>query len=275
MDGSALKNPHAGLKNANPRGHLNGQAHARFGIFDIDSIPNFNGQFFASGFSFDGTFNSHWYVNTVGNPPQLGGTTTINAPIIPVSLDLRNFDGSPRFVNGHRLISDVTPFIQPTLNSPVFANANWETGSAPTQITDAMQRAEFFKSAKPDWHTLLSPVVKTARTMTLIRGTYAFALNADGSCCRFVLVDANTFVNKLFPPTFPVDNSTVIGAAELAGDMTTKDITTLLFPNTFLFVGNTSNCCILGFHSYDFEPGVPENGNRERRYVMNYSSWIS
>src|ERR1700746_2825079 len=34
-------------------------------------------------------------------------------------------------------------------------------------------------------------------------------------------------------------------------------------------------CCVLGFHSYDFEPGVPSNGNLERRYVLNYSSWIS
>jgi hypothetical protein len=31
---------------------------------------------------------------------------------------------------------------------------------------------------------------------------------------------------------------------------------------------------VLGFHSYDFEPGVPSNGNRERRYVMMYASWI-
>ena len=31
---------------------------------------------------------------------------------------------------------------------------------------------------------------------------------------------------------------------------------------------------MLGFHSYDFEPGVPSNGNRERRYVMMYASWI-
>ena len=32
---------------------------------------------------------------------------------------------------------------------------------------------------------------------------------------------------------------------------------------------------MLGYHSYDIEPGIPANGNLERRYVMNYSSWIS
>ena len=66
----------------------------------------------------------------------------------------------------------------------------------------------------------------------------------------------------------------MIGAAELAGDMTTRDISSLLFNNVYLYDGTPDNCCVLGFHSYDFEPGVPSNGNRERRYVMMYASWI-
>jgi hypothetical protein len=47
--------------------------HARFGIPNIDSTNP----------------NQHWYTNTVGNPPQMGGTTTINAPMVPVSLEGR------------------------------------------------------------------------------------------------------------------------------------------------------------------------------------------
>jgi hypothetical protein len=273
---AALSGAHPHTQGVGPRGHLNGQAHARFGIFGIDSIPNFNGQYFTAGVDNSGNFNSHWYYNTVGNPPQLGGTTPINAPIVPVTLDLRNFDGSPRFVGGKRLISSPTAFVTPVLNSPVFANSSWDTSSTPTQITDAIQRAEYWGSAKSDWHTVLNPSVKTGRTMTLVRGTYRFALNADGSCCFFVLIDYGTFVNKLFPPTVPVDNTTVIGAAELAGDMTTSDMTTLLFPNAYLYLGgNPNDCCILGFHSFDFEPGDASNSNRDRFYVMNYSSWIS
>jgi hypothetical protein len=191
-------------------------------------------------------------------------------------VDLRNADGSPRFVNGQRLISRPDAFIEPTLNSPIFQNFTYSSSGVPTQYADAVQRAEFFDRAKPDWHTLLNPSVKTGRTMVLIQGTYRFSLNADGSCCRFVLVDINTFQNELFPPTFPVDDSTPVGAAELAGDITTQDISTFLFPNTYLyFNGDPTQCCVLGFHSYDFEPGVPSNGNLERRYVLNYSSWIS
>jgi hypothetical protein len=258
-----------------PHAHLNGQAHARFGIPNIDSLVNFNGHYFADGFDPNGNPNTHWYYNTVGNPPQLGGTTTINAPVVPVSLDLRNADGTPRFVNGKRLFSDVTPFIAPTMNSPTFQNSNYSSSAVPTQFSDAIQRAEYFNGAKDDWHTLLAGSVKRPRVMVLIQGTYRFALNSDGSCCRFVLVDINTFINALFPAV-ATDTTTPIGAAENAGDITTKDISTFLFPNTFLyFNGNPNDCCVLGFHSYDFEPGTPTNGNVEHRYVVNYSSWIT
>ncbi|HEX4166455.1 MAG TPA: hypothetical protein VHZ55_13385 [Bryobacteraceae bacterium] len=257
-----------------PRGHRNGQGHAN-GIPNIDSLVNFNDHFQAQGVDQNGNAQIIWYYNMVGTAPQHHGTTTFNAPIVPVTLDLRNADGSPRFVNGKPLISSPAQFVQPLLDSPIFQNFSYSSSNDATQYTDAVQRAEFFNRAKSDWHTMLNPSVKTGRTMVLLRGTYQFALNADGSCCAFVLVDSNAFGNALFPPTFPVDNSTPVGAAENAGDITTKDISTFFFPNTYLYVGNPGNCCILGFHTYDFEPGIPSNGNLERRYVLNYSSWIS
>jgi hypothetical protein len=111
--------------------------------------------------------------------------------------------------------------------------------------------------------------------MVLIRGTYRFALNPDGSCCFFVLVDILTFENALFPATAS-DTTTPIGAAENAGDIRTRDMSTFLFPNAFLyFNGDPTQCCVIGFHTYDLEPGGADNGFRERRYVVNYSSWIS
>ena len=258
-----------------PHAHLNGQAHARFGIPNIDSLVNWNDHYFTDGFDTNGNPQREWFTNTVGNPPQHKGTTTFNAPIVPVSIDLRDFDGSPRFVNGHRLFSDATKFVGPVLNSPVFMNSIYSSSPVPTQFTDAVQRAEYFQQAKDDWHTLLAPSVKTPRTITLIRGTYRFALNADGTCCRFIMVDINTFVNALFPAVAS-DTTTPVGAAENAGEITTKDISTFLFPNTFLYLNsNPSDCCVLGFHTYDFEPGTDSNGNLEKRYVLNYSSWIS
>jgi len=283
LAGAKLRFTHVG-----PHTAKNGMAHSRFGVANIDSVPNFSGQFFTPGVNSAGNPQKHWYFNTLGNPPQMGGTTTLNAPIVPVSLDLRNADGSPRYVkvvNGvtttctnppgpgcQPLFFDVTPFIQPVLDSPVFSSTNYTSSPVPTQFTDAVARAEYSK-AKADWHTMLAPSVKTERTMTLIRGTYQFVLNGDGSCCFFVLIDANTFVNELFPSTstFPPDNSTPIGAAEAAGDITTKDVSTFFFPPAFLFEG--ALCCIGGFHEFDVESGDASNGNVPRLFIMNYSTW--
>jgi hypothetical protein len=136
-------------------------------------------------------------------------------------------------------------------------------------------RAEYYAVAKSDWHTLLAPSVKPALTLRVPRGAYRFALNADGTCCAYILIDYSAFVNGMFPATSPPDNSTVVGQAENNGDITTKDISTFLFPNTFLYFGDPSQCCVLGFHTYDYENGDASNGNLQRDYVLNYSSWIT
>lgn len=260
-----------------PHTHFDGQAHARKGIPYIDSVVNWNDHYFADGSDSTGNPNREWYTNTVGNPPQHRGATLINAPIVPMIMDLRNFDGSPRYVNGHRLISSAEPFVQRVLDSPVFAYTNWSSSPVPTQFTDAIQRAQYYSQAKDDWHTWLVPSVKTARTMTLIRGTYRFALNVDGSCCMDILVDEDAFINAWFPQLVAYDPNTTIGAAEIAGDITTKDISTFLFPNTFLYEGGDPSvfCCVGGWHGYDIEPADSGQETIEKRYVINFSSWGS
>jgi hypothetical protein len=67
----------------------------------LDSIPNFNGQFFADGFDPFGNPNRHWYTSTVGNPPQMGGTTVVNAPIQPIKVELEDANGNLVFFKGH------------------------------------------------------------------------------------------------------------------------------------------------------------------------------
>jgi hypothetical protein len=251
-------------------------------VLGVDSVVNWSSYFYEPGVDSSGFPQFTWQYTMVGNAPfaqsnngdRQGETTWIGAPVIPVNLDLRNFDGSPRYVGGKRLFSDATQYVAPVLNSPVFSSSFYSSSESPTQFTDAVQRAEFFRKADEEWHTMLRARVETPRTMVLIRGTYRFALKADGSCCAFVLIDANTFSNALFPPTAN-DTSTVIGAAENAGDIHTRDISTFLFPNAYLYINTANNCCIIGFHTYDLEPGGADNGWRERRYVVNYSSWVS
>lgn len=256
------------------------------GVLGVDSLPNWSGSFYYPGQDFFGNPQYAWQYTMVGTSPFKSTdkgegwnpflfTTVIGAPVIPVSLDLRNADGTPRFVNGQRLYSDATRFLEPTLKSPVFDNTLYDSSEVPTQFGDAVQRAEFYHKASDDWHTLLRGRAGTPRTLVLLRGTYRFVLNADGTCCAYVLIDENAFVAALFPTT-PGDTTTPIGAAENAGDIRTKDLSTFLFPNAFLFSnGDPTNCCIVGFHTYDVEPGSKANGEREKRYVLDYASWVS
>ena len=274
VDTSALAGASSIPFHADPYDLTNGQAHSRFGIFGIDSIPNFNDHFFADGFDASGNPNQHWYTNTVGNPPQMGGTTTIHAPVVPINVELDDANGNPRFINGHQLLSLATPFVMPVLESPVFSNAPYSSGVEPTQVSDAIQRAQYFDNMTPDWHTLLGGEAAPAYIMHVRQAAgcptgpfaagcnYVFALNPDGTCCRFILMQINAFFNGF--------GGAVV--TDIVGNfITTKDISTFLFPNVFLYFSNTRQCCVLGFHTYFFQPGT----DPEKRWVLNYSSWIT
>jgi hypothetical protein len=250
-------------------------------VLGVDSLVNFSSYFYFPGAvptAFGDFAQFTWQYTMVGRAPfgsdSSDHTTVINAPIVPVAIDLRNADGSPRFCPTDptkRLYRSAVPHVQPLLNSPIFQNARYGSSERPTQYTDAVHRAQFFHQSDDDWHTLLRPSVKKERVMKLIRGTYQFSIDANCNL-RYVLVDANVFGSLLFPAT-PSDTTSIIGGAEHDGDITTKDMSTFLFPDTYLF--DSAGCCILGYHSYDLEPGDASNGWKERRYVMNYSSWIS
>jgi hypothetical protein len=278
VDPSFLANASSKAFHPQPHDLTNGQAHSRFGIYGIDSIPNFNGQFFADGFDFNGNPNRHWYTNTVGNPPQMGGTTLINAPVQPVSIELDDKNGNLRIVGGHPLISDATQFMAPVLGSPVFSNYMYTSGNEPTQFSDGIQRAEYFNEMKPDWHTLLVPSPQPGVTIHIRQAAgcptgphfagcnYVFALNANGTCCRYILVNDNG-------PNFVFENGLagVVVTDIVNNAITTKDISSFLYPNVFLFIGDTTQCCVLGFHTYFYDPST----DPQQRWVLNYSSWIS
>jgi hypothetical protein len=273
-----LSSAHGAFTVFAPRGHRGPDAansNAQAAVKQIDTIQTFSGDFQASGVGPSGKPQRRWFYTMAGNRPEAGGTTVFDAPVVPVSLDLLDYDGSVRVINGQKLHYSVQPFVDPVLNSPVFQVAEYSSSNTRTQFSDSVQRAEFYNVMQQDWHTLLRPSVKTERTLAIPRGKYFFALNEDGSCCAFVLADINVFSNLLFP-TAANDVKSPIGAAEHSGEITTRSISTFLFPNTYLYLnGNPNHCCVLGFHSYDFEPGDAKNGFREKRFVLNFSSWIS
>jgi hypothetical protein len=160
VDPSFPADAHSKAFHPKPHDLTNGQGHARFGIAGIDSIPNFNDHFFADGFDFNGNPNRHWYTNTLGNPPQMGRTTLINAPIQPVNIELDDANGNPRVINGHPLISLATPFVAPVFGSPVFSNFIYTSGGEPTQFSDAIQRAQSYMepAAASFWLATINPI---------------------------------------------------------------------------------------------------------------------
>lgn len=273
LNAGDLKNMHIKTTTRQPQGKdLN--ADKKAGITGIDSIITFNGSYNTPGYSPTGTLQDQWYYNMVGQSPEGGKTTVFNSPVVPVSVELLAPDGTQGYYKGHILYSDATQYIQPVVSSPIYQNSSYSSSKQPTQITDAVMRAEFHHGGSDKWHTLLSPAVKSNYVMKIPYGSYYFLPNGDGSCCAYILVDYNTFGNLLIPPTTP-DSTTAVGNAEITGEITTKDISSFIFPNTYLYFGTPKNCCVLGFHTYDNEAGTPQNGNLPRRYVLDYSSWIS
>jgi hypothetical protein len=91
---------------------------------------------------------------------------------------------------------------------------------------------------------------------------YYFSLNSDGTCCREILLEINPFFNAL---------AGAVITDILGNVITTKDISSFLFPNTFLFFTDRRNCCVLGFHTYFYDP----TSDPQSPWVLNYSSWIS
>ena len=251
------------------------------GVPGIDSIQNFVGSFTTPGFDGAGSPQSVWPYSMVGAPPSQNRATQFRAPVVPVTVELLDASGNVASApNGSPLRMVVGPdTIDATVKSPVFGTTDYNSGRG--QFNDQMMRTMFWNqfphhgdSDEHGYHTVLNPVVRTTRTVRLAFGSYRYATKPDGSCCAFILADANAFSDSLFPATSD-DTTTVLGAAENSHDITTRDITTLLFKDVYLYQGDPSNCCILGFHSYDVEPGDASNGNRERRFVMNFASYIS
>lgn len=277
------------LANAKPMFHVPGApagthiaTQGRTGTLGVDSVVNFSSYFYAEVPQDPLYFGFSWPYTMVGTSPFLqgqdgqgsDGPTFIEAPVVPVTVTLLDQNGNVAQGPKGPLVQSANALVKPTLQSPVFSPTFYTSSVFPTQFPDAVQRASFYNLTNQGWHTLLIPRVLKPQNISVPYGFYYYGLNADGSCCDFVLIDYNTFGGLVFPPT-ATDTTTPLGILENSGQINTSGITTLLFNNVYLYIGSLSQCCVLGYHSYDLEPGSAKNGYREKRYVMDYSSWIS
>lgn len=241
-------------------------------IAGLDTLATFDGAFLPqNGPSASGLRLFRWTM--VGNDPRQGGSTVIPGWAVAVDLQLLNADGSVFKV------VPFAPFQTLMMESPDFEPLNYRSGRN-IEFGDAVHRAQFFNIMGENWHTFLIPRVQDHVVITVPRFVNVQLSNGTIIQARSYFTgtaaDGQTFVlmlNLLF--NFFFDNLFVNEIN--AGNFTTNGINNLWFPNTFLFSLNLNNpnapggCCVLGFHTFFFDPSA----NPQPRWVGEYASWIS
>jgi hypothetical protein len=230
----------------------------------VVSVPNFVGSFTSGGKTFPFVM--------MGQDPALGSTTNIPAKIVAVSLVLQNADLTTTTV------VPVAPFEELTTHSPNFKHADYSVGHV--QFADAVQRAEFFNHMGGGWHTQLDPVTIVERVSIFVPFTVVVKIHGVATTVRTYFTrqspDGNTVV-FLLQSFFNNQFSNVEINAINNNDFTTDAINLQLYPNVFLFTPSTDPlhkrgpCCVLGFHTFFFDPSatpIPV-------WISAYTSWIS
>jgi hypothetical protein len=184
----------------------------------------------------------------VGKNPAIKVTnpaTTVKAVLIPVIM---------KFSNGDTWNPTKTDSCDPgasalarTQKSPVFVSQSWKFGGTSIgtgQYVDAFQRAEFWKFAKP---TGINPGFHNTLTVTTLPAITINVPNtqaAEGtaSCGNGLVGAAN--INWLDPHLQNV----------VIPSLASKGVGTTVFPifllhNFVEYIGNTNNCCVLGYHN--------------------------
>ncbi|MGE5185508.1 MAG: hypothetical protein ACM31C_25770 [Acidobacteriota bacterium] len=181
-------------------------------FYRIHSVASFDSAFSYQGVTYPYTM--------VGTPPAQGGTTIVPTVVVPT-----------RFTFAGGLVLDGNDSVPGTLASPVFQTASYSTGT--TQFGDAVQRAEFWNQMSTTYHVQLGrPVVQ--RTLDVAvpadRG-FAFPVGPD----QYIgFIDIDWFygtVRGMLGPAWKVDQFPIV-----------------LSHNVFLYIGDPSQCCVLGFH---------------------------
>jgi hypothetical protein len=200
----------------------------------IDTIP-----YWSSLFAYKGLTYPFQMVGT--DPGADPATTSVQTEIIPLNLVFSNgtnFDGNTR--------------VNDTLNSPLFAQASYTSGT--TQYADAIQRAEWWKYVSDkDYHVWLDyPNVYQTVTVKVPASAGSVGLNPRTHQPEG-LINISWFDSqiqglitslRLSPRTLPI----------------------FLTSNTFLDLGDPSTCCILGYHN-----ALPTTNAQGKTVIQTYA----
>jgi hypothetical protein len=211
----------------------------------IFSVPHFSGSFAWQGNAFPYTM--------VGSKPQSGGTTEVPVQIVPISMFFEEFADE----SGAPLVLDPSPVLPRVQSSPNFHNVQYATGL--TQFADAVQLAQFYRTAAQDWHTLLGqPAVLKPVRIAVPRGAARVYRNRSNGVV-YAIVDTNFFISQL---------NTIIQLENLQPDALAIALTS----NVFLAPqSEIKKCCVLGFHT-SFEVGDLAQVKFVQTFI--WASWV-
>jgi hypothetical protein len=181
----------------------------------------------------------------VGTNPFIAQTepsTTVPTTLIPVVIKFSNGDTwDPRVIDS----CDSQSALTRTQNSPIFVAQSWKFGGTPVgtgQYIDAFQRAEFYSQTKPTginpgYHVNLA--LKTHAPLALHVPT-ADAAETTTKCGTHKLgaVEINYLDTQIQQYI-----TTTLGSAA------TTTFPLFVLDNVVEFIGDTSSCCVLGYHN--------------------------
>ncbi|MDQ2904261.1 MAG: hypothetical protein M3Y81_11975 [Chloroflexota bacterium] len=178
--------------------------------------------YWSSSFTSGGTHYTYSMVGT--NPTNSTATTTVPTSIVPLKV---TFSGGRTF-NGTQKVAS-------TKASPIFQRASFSVGTS--QYGDAIQRAEFWKYVS--WHPSFYHVLLGAPTVTptvniTVPAAYGSTQNSGGT--PIGVIDLNWFDAHIQPLL-------------TSHHFTTNILPVFLTYNVFLYQGDPSNCCIIGYHN--------------------------
>ena len=170
--------------------------------------------------------NQTYPYTMVGTDPASGSATShIPVTIIPLKVVFSNgvaLDGGSKVVE--------------TTASPIFQNASFLSGT--TQYGDAIQRANFWNyvsTSSPAWHVLLDQPTLAQEQTIVVPQNQGFEFTGSHSGAPIGLVSYSWWSSR-------IQNLLV----SLQTDP--RSIPIFLTYNTFLYVQNVNNCCVIGYH---------------------------
>jgi hypothetical protein len=183
-----------------------------------------------------------------------GATTTVTSPIIPVVIQAN--------LGGLLYTSDPTApdpclpsgsDVDLVTNSPIFGFTDYMMNGEDignTQYVDAHQRASFWSTVNgTDYHLLLQPTVTGSQNFaSFTQGYYGLQPSCSDSTYN-LFFEINEFDNWVTQVALP------------AAGVDPTQFPILLLQNVSLYLGDISNCCVLGYHNAQgsFQTYSPSN----------------